>query len=81
MAVRTELATVSEDLTAQVDGTEIDFELSMDKFRPGTARVEINGIPQNPGVDFIELTENTVRTTLGFVLQAPDQIVVFFVPQ
>lgn len=80
MTILAEWATVSENVTDQVDGVTSDF-VAGTRFRPGTARVTINGIPQVPGDNFIELDDLTVQLTVGFTLRSPDQIVLGYVPQ
>lgn len=80
MTILAEWATVSENVTDQVDGVTSDFAAGT-RFRPGTVRVDINGIPQVPGDNFVELDDLTIRLTVGFVLRSPDQLVLRYVPQ
>ncbi len=80
MAVRVDWATVSEDLTPQVNGQVFSFATS-EKFRPGTVRLELNGIPQVPIDNFTEVGEQTIQWNLQFVLRPPDQLLARYVPQ
>lgn len=59
-------ATITKDLTAQVDGLATSFTVAPDAFIPGTLNVELNGQRLRAGAphDFVETGLSTFTTTL-----------------
>lgn len=71
-------ATITRDVTNQVDGSTAAFTTSPDVFAPGTLVVHWNGLRQRPGVgnDYVETSDTNF--TMALAPRIGDHVLVQF---